>query len=289
MKFKTNVPNEQERNEFYPITLYCENCEKDDTAITHYNEKSKMIHYGCNCGFTNHVFVEDASNIKLNWKIDWAMRWMKEEVVFEPGGRDHSSETGSYNVSKEIARNIFNYEAPCYTPYEFIGIKGQNQKMSSSTGNLITPAELLKIYLPEVVLFMFAKYKPTAAFNIGLDEDVVKNYSEFERYKSNYISHSLHDLDIRDSIQFAHTEEIDTKFPKFNHVASILPLINYNIDLLQDVFKNNGETYSTEHIENISLKAEYWIKKYYPQKNIHVNQEQAIDFYLNLTEQKKTG
>ena len=50
--------------------------------------------------------------MKLNWKIDWPMRWMIEDVIFEPGGRDHSSETGSYNVSKEIARKIFNREAP---------------------------------------------------------------------------------------------------------------------------------------------------------------------------------
>lgn len=49
--------------------------------------------------------------MKLNWKIDWPMRWMIEDVIFEPGGRDHSSETGSYNVSKEIARKIFNRSA----------------------------------------------------------------------------------------------------------------------------------------------------------------------------------
>ena len=66
--------------------------------------------------------------MKLNWKIDWPMRWMIEDVVFEPGGRDHSSETGSYNVSKEIARKIFNREAPHYVAYDFIGIKGNHEK-----------------------------------------------------------------------------------------------------------------------------------------------------------------
>lgn len=66
--------------------------------------------------------------MKLNWKIDWPMRWMIEDVVFEPGGRDHSSETGSYNVSKEIARKIFNREAPHYIAYDFIGTKGHHEK-----------------------------------------------------------------------------------------------------------------------------------------------------------------
>lgn len=287
MKFKTNVPNERERNDFYPITLYCENCEKDDTTITRYNEERKILDYKCKCGFSNQLSVEVANNIKLNWKIDWAMRWMKEDVVFEPGGRDHSSETGSYNVSKEIAKAIFDFDAPHYTPYEFIGIKGQNQKMSSSSGNLITPAELLQIYLPEVILFMFAKYKPTAAFNIGLDDDVIKNYSEFERYQSNYIDQSLLDLDICQSVEFAHFGKIDKKYPKFNHVASILPLVNYNVDLLQNIFVNNGETYSAKEIEKISQMAEYWIKNYYPQKNIIVNDKQAIEFYHSLAEEQQ--
>ncbi|KQL42105.1 lysyl-tRNA synthetase [Bacillus sp. FJAT-25509] len=287
IKFKTSVPNERERNDFYPITLYCESCKKDDTTITRYNEELKILDYQCKCGFSNQLSVEVANNIKLNWKIDWAMRWMKEDVVFEPGGRDHSSETGSYNVSKEIAKAIFDYDAPHYTPYEFIGIKGQNQKMSSSSGNLITPAELLEIYLPEVILFMFAKYKPTAAFNIGLDEDVIKNYSEFERYQSNYIDKSLQDLDICQSVEFAHFGIINKKHPKFNHVASILPLVNYNVDLLQDIFVHNGENYSAKEIEKISQMAEYWIKNYYPQKNIIVNDKQAIEFYHSLTEEQQ--
>ena len=48
--------------------------------------------------------------MKLNWKIDWPMRWMIEDVIFEPGGRDHSSETvvimyqkklqGKYSIEK---------------------------------------------------------------------------------------------------------------------------------------------------------------------------------------------
>lgn len=174
MKFKTSQSTNQERDAFYPITIYCKSCGKDDTKIIRFNEIEEKIEYKCLCGFHHQLAIMEANNIKLNWKIDWPMRWMMEDVIFEPGGRDHSSETVSYNVSKEIARKIFHYEAPHYTPYEFIGIKGQNGKMSSSSGNNITPTELLNIYLPEVILFMFAKYKPSNAFNIGTDEDYLK-------------------------------------------------------------------------------------------------------------------
>lgn len=186
MSFKTGECSEEERESFYPVTLYCEKCEKDATTITHFDEVLKTVRYECECGNQNELSVLNTNIMKLNWKIDWPMRWMIGDVIFEPGGRDHSSETGSYNVSKEIAMEIFNREAPHYVSYDFIGIKGNHEKMSSSSGNSIIPSELLKVYLPEVILFMFAKYRPNAAFHIGLDEDVIRNYTEYERLKESY-------------------------------------------------------------------------------------------------------
>jgi len=129
MEFKTSQSSIQERDTFYPITIYCQKCGKDDTEIIRFEEKLEKINYKCLCGFQHQVNMMEANNVKLNWKIDWPMRWMMEDVIFEPGGRDHSSETGSYNVSKEIAKKIFGYEAPHYTPYEFIGMKGQMSKL----------------------------------------------------------------------------------------------------------------------------------------------------------------
>ena len=175
--------------------------------------------------------------MKLNWKIDWPMRWMIEDVIFEPGGRDHSSETGSYNVSKEIAREIFNCEAPQYVAYDFIGIKGHHEKMSSSSGNSITPRDLLKVYVPEVILFMFAKYRPGAAFHIGLDEDVIRNYTEYERLKDSYENKTLKNEDLFDAIKLSRLDSQFKEYPKFNQVAGTLPLLNFDSSILQDILR----------------------------------------------------
>ena len=175
--------------------------------------------------------------MKLNWKIDWPMRWMIEDVIFEPGGRDHSSETGSYNVSKEIARKIFNREAPHYVAYDFIGIKGNHEKMSSSSGNSITPSDLLKVYIPEVILFMFAKYKPGAAFHIGLDEDVIRNYTEYERLKDSYENKTLKNEDLFDAIKLSKVDRQFKEYPRFNQVAGTLPLLNFDSSILQDTLE----------------------------------------------------
>ncbi|WP_020063353.1 lysine--tRNA ligase [Bacillus sp. 123MFChir2] len=287
MKYKTSDVSEEEKNTFYPIALYCEKCGKDDTEIKMFDEENETIEYICRCGNHSKLAVMSANNMKLNWKIDWPMRWMVEDVIFEPGGRDHSSETGSYNVSKEIAQRIFNYEAPSYVAYEFIGIKGDHKKMSSSAGNIITPNELLNIYSPEIILFMFSKYKPNASFNIGLDDDVIKNYSEYERFQEGYRNKTLQDKDICSSLQLSKVIDKNEMLPKFNQVAGLLPLVNFHVQTLQSVLNQTGEEYTITDIKTISDRVEYWIENWNPQKMIRINDKKDIEYYETLDEIQK--
>lgn len=105
--------------------------------------------------------------------------------------------------------------------------------MSSSSGNSITPSELLKVYLPEVILFMFAKYRPNAAFHIGLDEDVIRNYTEYERLKDSYENKTLKNEDLLDAIKLSRVTIGFKEYPKFNQVAGTLPLLNFDSTILQ--------------------------------------------------------
>ncbi|WP_432666454.1 lysine--tRNA ligase [Wukongibacter baidiensis] len=282
MEFKTQESSEEDRNAFYPITLYCDDCGKDNINTISFEEEKESIQYTCKCGNDSIVNVMDAKNIKLNWKIDWPMRWMVEDVIFEPGGRDHSSATGSYNVSKEIARRIFNYSEPDYVAYEFIGIKGSNTKMSSSLGNIITPDELLKIYLPEIILFIFSKYKPGSAFNIGLDEDVIRNYSEYERFKTKYLKGALGDEDLSYSMELSEIDDEISTVPKFNQVAGVLPLINFDTQILKDILNKIGEEYELSNIKKISDRVEYWTKNWYTEKMISLNTSKDTEYYETL-------
>ncbi|HFK1449848.1 MULTISPECIES: lysine--tRNA ligase [Bacillus cereus group] len=287
MDYKTGECSEEERESFYPVTFYCEKCGRDTTAIMHFDEVLKTVRYECECGNQNELSILKTNNMKLNWKIDWLMRWMIEDVVFEPGGRDHSSETGSYNVSKEIARKIFNREAPHYVAYDFIGIKGNHEKMSSSSGNSITPSELLKVYLPEVILFMFAKYRPDAAFHIGLDEDVIRNYTEYERSKDRYKNKTLKNEDLFDAIKLSRVDSELKEYPKFNQVAGTLPLLNFDSSVLQGILDKIDRNYALEDMVAISKRAEYWVRNFQSEKLMAVNQERNIEFYNTLDERQK--
>ena len=85
MGFKTGIHREEDRENFYPVTLYCESCGKDTTTITHFDEVLKTVRYDCECGNQNKLSILNTSQMKLNWKIDWPMRWMMEDVYFRTG------------------------------------------------------------------------------------------------------------------------------------------------------------------------------------------------------------
>ncbi|MGJ0508121.1 MAG: lysine--tRNA ligase, partial [Methylocystis sp.] len=100
---------------------------------------------------------------KLQWKPDWAMRWVALGVDYEMAGKDLID---SVKLSGEICRALggvapegFNYEL-------FLDEKGQ--KISKSKGNGLTIEEWLTYATPEsLAQFMFQK--PTAAKRLSFD------------------------------------------------------------------------------------------------------------------------
>ncbi len=287
MSFKTQEPSEEEREVYYPITVYCEQCGKDMTTVSHYNEHENSLSYACKCGYEADVNVLEANNIKLVWKVDWPMRWMVEDVIFEPGGRDHSDVGGSYTVSKEVVKSFFNHNGPEYAAYEFIGIKGSQGKMSSSVGNIITPDELLKVYTPELILYIFSKYKPSAAFNIGLDGDVVRHYTEYERYRERYDKGLLTDEDLCYTMALSEVTKEHRCLPSYGQIAGVLPLVYFDTLLLQNVLEKTGLCYEEEAIRTISNRVEHWITTWCPEKMIRLNDEQDVSYYDTLSDLQK--
>ena len=117
--FRTQDSTEEERKNYYPISIYCNKCKKDSTKILNYNSSTGEVEYTCTCGHIDIININNVTNIKLQWKVDWPMRWMVEGVTFETGGIDHSAANGSKAVSERVAKEIFNYEPPIYIPYNF--------------------------------------------------------------------------------------------------------------------------------------------------------------------------
>lgn len=171
--------------DWMPIAIYCDKCKKDSTKIHSVEEYN--ISYSCDCGFSETFDFRKKGIVSIKWRIDWPLRWDYEKVDFEPGGIDHSVYGGSFTTAKEISKKIFNFEPPIYQFYDWINIKGGGV-FASSTGNSLTLDEVEEVYEPEVLRYLFVGTKPKSSFHISFDNDVIKNYDDFDSLEKKYFS-----------------------------------------------------------------------------------------------------
>jgi len=167
--------------EWWPVSVFCEKCNKDETEIDGW-DGDWGLSYRCKaCGCQEKLDIRKAKGVKLSWRIDWPMRWEYEKVDFEPAGKDHHSHGGSFDTARNVCKDVYDYDAPVSFRYDFIGTKGLPGKMSSSSGNVITVADVLNVYTPEVARFLFAGTRPNTEFTISFDLDVIKIYEDYDK------------------------------------------------------------------------------------------------------------
>jgi lysyl-tRNA synthetase, class I len=116
---------------------------------------------------------------KLQWKPDWAMRWVALGVDYEMAGKDLID---SVKLSSEICRALgatppegFNYE---------LFLDEQGQKISKSKGNGLTIEEWLRYASPESLsLFMYRE--PKAAKRLYFDV-IPRHVDEYQQFLEGY-------------------------------------------------------------------------------------------------------
>ena len=113
------------------------------------------------------------------------MRWAYEGVDFEPGGKDHLTEGGSYDTAKSVVK-LFGAEAPVTMRYDFVRLKGKGGKISSSGGEVADLYDVLEIYPPEIVRYLFVGTRPSSEFAISFDLDVLKIYEDYDNTERIY-------------------------------------------------------------------------------------------------------
>lgn len=180
--------NEPLDEDWWPLRVYCTTCGKDFASIQDYDGEYTVTYHCEACGDTFELNFAEEDSVKPPWRVDWPMRWKYESVAFEPGGKDHSAPGSSRDTGKKIVEAVYSRDAPVYQMYEFVNLKGRDGKMSSSSGDVLTPGELLQVYTPALLRFLFAETKPTRDFSIALDEDIVTIYNRFDEIEHAYFN-----------------------------------------------------------------------------------------------------
>ena len=278
--------HDAEKAAYYPATIFCPECHTDFTTITSLSEDCTEAEYTCRCGHSGHFNFLENHNCKLGWKIDWAMRWRYENVDFEPGGKDHSAPTGSYNNSKLIAKRIFGHEAPIYQGYEFIGIKGMTGKMSSSSGLNLTPETLLKLYQPEVLLWLYAKTDPIKAFDICFDDGILRQYFEFDKMLNDCREGKAPEIS-QDIIYNCTVEGREIATVPMSLLVQLGSVVNFNVPMLETVFEKIGMNYKEADFADRLHRAKFWLEQCAPDQVNKLRVTRNFDVYNSLTDEEK--
>lgn len=259
---------------WWPISIYCEKCNRDKMSLISY-DGHKTLHYHCElCSFQGSLDLETSSRIKLPWRVDWPMRWSHEQVDFEPGGKDHSSQGGSYTTAKEIVKKVYNYDPPVYLQYDFVSIKGAGGKMSSSSGEVITVNDVLDVYEPEMVRWIFASYKTNVDFSISFDLDVIKTYEDFDRQERLAYGHEEgNEKKVLMAKRVYELSSLDGKIPDkmpfqpaFRHLTNVLQIHGHNIEEAKKVYDKEIKNDRDERrFYQRAQCASFWLNHYAPE------------------------
>ncbi|MBO4876993.1 MAG: lysine--tRNA ligase [Ruminococcus sp.] len=284
--FRTQDAQEGEREAYYPVSIYCSECGRDTTKIVSYDDASHTAKFECKCGHCGDFDFTKDTNCKLAWKIDWPMRWMFEGVDFEPGGKDHAAPGGSYDTSRVIAEKIFGIKAPMFKGYEFIGIKGTTGKMSGSSGLNLTPDALLKIYQPEVILWLYSKVEPNKAFDFCFDDGILRQYFEFDKQYNQYISGEA-DERTKSIVEYCLLTDKKIKTVPMGLLVQLGSIVDFNVPMLETVFEKIGQPFKHEEFAQRLDLAKNWLENCSPENANKLLPYRNWDIYNELSEDGK--
>ena len=258
---------------WWPISVFSSFTEKDTTTVLDWDGEWKITYRDDETGETETIDLRNTPNTKLPWRIDWPMRWVKEGVDFEPGGKDHLTEGGSYDTSKNVVK-VFGGEAPVTMRYDFVQIKGHGGKISSSSGDVVDLYDVLEVYPPEIVRYLFVGTRPSAEFAISFDLDVLKIYEDYDNTERIYFGLiETNEKKREKEKRIYELSQIDDKnIPQepgyqvpFRHLCNLLQIHEGSIEKVMESLTDVTEGQKAR-LETRLKCAWNWIQKYAPEE-----------------------
>ena len=162
---------EENRAGWSPFMPICPKCgQVVERTVTAYHPERGSIEFTCEksaggasgCGYRGEDSVLGGM-AKVQWKVDWALRWYVLKVDYELYGKDL---TDSARLSGEILR-VLGAEPPLGFPFEMF-LDEEGRKVSKSVGRGVTVEQWTR-YAPIEVLKFFLLRNPRRARKLFLE------------------------------------------------------------------------------------------------------------------------
>ncbi len=285
----------ERRNVYYPFRVYCENCHKDTTTITHYDEATATIAYVCQfCQYEGAFSLDEKVEGKLVWKVDWPMRWSVERVDFEPAGEDHSSPGSSFTVGQKIVQAIYHSVPPQYASYAFVGMDGRS-KISSSAGTTATLSSALDIIEPCILRWLYVRRTNNQGFNVDYGQGLLRLYDEWDGLvrlvkegKASEVNQKIYER----AVHTSHGSVQQTPQPvQFSLLTSVLDVTQCNVaQTLRIVAQYSRKNVAAEPLQPRLNCAINWVTNYLPEdERTHIRSAFDEEAYAQLSAADREG
>lgn len=261
--------------DWIPFNIQCEGCKRLPHTRPQRVEGTR-VEYACTCGHRGHVDVAKGGAGKLPWRVDWPARWRFLGVTFEAMGKDHAAAGSSWDTGVPISRDVYGYEPPVRTVYEFVLVKGVGA-MHSSTGTAISAEEMLRMTPPEVLRFLIAKNQPGKhiEFDPGLGIlQLVDEFDEWERvhFKQQPPRAGMNDVErtYELSVPTRPAPQPGLQVP-YRHLVTVVQM-SQGVDGALDVLNRGDELPPTlraedrRRLEDRLGHVRYWLQRFAPEE-----------------------
>tara|TARA_Y100000590_G_scaffold442977_1_gene571807 strand:+ start:129 stop:1736 length:1608 start_codon:yes stop_codon:yes gene_type:complete len=238
------------------------------------------------------VYKDEASNklievsvlgggCKLQWKVDWAMRWMALNVDYEMCGKDL---TDSVTLGKLICKSL-NKSSPVNLIYEMF-LDENGEKISKSKGNGISIDEWLRYSTPESLsLFMFQKPKSAKKLHFDVIPKCTDEYLNF--INKFYIEENIKKFD--NPVWHIHSgnpPELNLKF-SFNTLINLVSVCNSTDEKIIWSFINEYDKnlipFKNSYLKNLITHAINYYKDFIlPNKKYKLIEENDVIIFNDL-------
>ena len=174
---------EERKKTYSPFLPVCPDTGKVlEVEIKNIDKNNKSILYESNN--KEYETLVTGGNCKLQWKVDWAMRWIALNIDYEMYGKDLIP---TFQLSSKICKALGG-EPPENFFYELF-LDQNGEKISKSKGNGLTIDEWLS-YAPEETLSYFMYQNPRRAKKLFF-EVIPKSTDEFLSHLNKFQNQSL--------------------------------------------------------------------------------------------------
>ena len=270
-----------QKAERHPVQPICEHCGRVGTTVVlgwdgrevEYECRPDKVTWAKGCGHRGKRSPFDGG-CKLQYKTEWAAKWLILGVTIEGAGKDHMTKGGSHDVAAALVERIFNYPTPFPIAYEWFLVGGR--KMASSKGIGVPAAELVAILRPELARFLMVRphYRQQINFDPG-GETIPNLYDEYDRVAAAYFGEiegqTPGETELaRDHSRTFSYSRIDGEQPRcfrmrFAKVANLMQMPT--VDLFDAAAKEKGTPLTAQDRAELQQRiddAKRWLASYAP-------------------------